>query len=156
MKSPKVSIPANARGFTLFEVLIVTALLGVIIGFSVIMSYSSITRAHVIQERDLLVSLLLSGARARALANVNESDQGVRVTPASFILFEGDNFETSPAKEETSRDSSIAITQDGADEFDIVFERLSADVHTGVGTIVLSGNERTIVFDINEAGRINW
>ncbi len=145
---------SHTTGFTLIELIVVVALLSLITGVGIVMSYSSIARANVIQERDTLVSLLLSGARARALANINESSHGVHIDAANhrYILFEGTSYPN-------NTEPSVAFNEDliiAASSDDIIFEQRSGNVLSGNGAITLTLNGRDIMFDINEAGRIDW
>lgn len=173
MKSPRVStISSNhARaklahgrlrnaGFTFIEVIVVIALVAMIAGFGVSMSYSSLAKANAIQERDTLVSLLLSGARARALANINESSHGVRIDTANdrYILFEGTSFPIGTTEPNVPFGDTLKIEANGspANDYDIIFEQRSGNVITGDGTLVLTSNGKNVTFTINEAGRIDW
>ncbi len=146
------------RGFTLIEILIVLGLVGVIASFGVIMSYSSISRVNSSQERDLLVSLLLSGARAEALANIDEKDHGVHIQDDKYILFEGSSWGSATNKRDVIRNSVVKITGPSGilPPFDVIFTRLSGNVSAGDGTITLTGNGQSIDFTINKVGRINW
>src|SRR3989344_4820009 len=139
MQSLKV---CRARGFTLIEVLVVLALVAFIAGFGLLMGFNSISRGSVAQERDLFLTSLL-GARARALANVNESPHGVHIEDDSFVLFEGNSY--------PGANHRILDRDD-----DIIFEQLSGNVVEGVGTIVLSDGAQSVTIDINGVGRIEW
>ena len=150
--------PYSHKGFTLLEILIVLGLMSMIALFGVAMSYSSISRSSVLQERDLFVSLLLSGARAQALANIHEVSHGIRIdnTLHQYILFEGDAYDDFPASHRSTAytNENITITNTGGN--DIVFEQLSGNVLSGAGTITVSDNHATQKIFINEVGQINW
>lgn len=146
-------------GFTLIEVLLVIALVGVIAGFGTAMSLSSLSRASVSQERDLFVALLLRSTRAAAVANLHESSHGVRFDNANhrYILFRGDNFATSDPitrREIPYTSDSITIENTGGDT--IVFTQLSGNVPTGEGTVSISNGVSTSTVTIRSSGQIDW
>ena len=126
------------------------ALVAFIAGFGLLMGFNSISRGSVAQERDLFLTSLL-GARARALANVNESPHGVHIEDDSFVLFEGNSYPGANHRI-LDRNDAISITPDD----DIIFEQLSGNVVVGVGTIVLSDGAQSATIDINGVGRIEW
>ncbi|OHA27352.1 MAG: hypothetical protein A3C06_04175 [Candidatus Taylorbacteria bacterium RIFCSPHIGHO2_02_FULL_46_13] len=149
----------SAGGFTLIEILVVTGLFAILVSVGAIMGFDSISRSTVQSERDLVV-LMLTGARTRALANVNQLAQGMHVTPSEIILFEGSAYDsTDPNNRSTPRNSGIEV-KNGAtppvDTFDVVFDQLSASVTMGVGIVTLSQGAQTDTIDINGQGRIEW
>jgi prepilin-type N-terminal cleavage/methylation domain-containing protein len=150
MKSPRRS---SARGFTLIEVVIVVALAAVIIAMGTIMGYDTLGRSSVHEERDLLVTLL-TGARARALANVNEQEHGVHVAADSFVLFAvdaGDPYDPGdPANVAIERRGDAVVAGDDT----VVFEQLSAAASPA--TITLTQGAASSTISINAAGRIEW
>lgn len=151
-------------GFSLIEIIIVLGLAGIMLSIGLVMSQGSIARSSVTQERDLFVSLLLAGARAQALANIDETPHGIHVDndDKEYVLFDGANWNTSDP--DTHRvtpftNPNIIIERNGVvNNFNIVFDQLSANVSTGTGTIAIkhesSDIEQLIV--INEVGQINW
>lgn len=155
MKLPKVckdNIPSRA-GFTLIEVLIVVGLIGLIATLGVLIGFDSITRSSLGGERDFLVSFIV-GARARALANVDESPQGIYIDENSVILFEGSEYNPAdPNNRISERNSSILISPNPTE---IVFEQLSANVTSGAGVFTLSSDEKTAEVDVNTVGRVEW
>lgn len=152
---------AHHRGFTFIELIIVVGLIGIILAFGMVMNLGSIGRSGVIQERDLFVSLLLSGARAKAMANINQMSHGVHIDNECnrYILFEGNSFPAPSNCDKDSREisftsSSTEISNTGGD--DIIFERLSGDVIKGAGMILIKGNNASTTIELNGIGRINW
>lgn len=147
------------RGFTFIELLIVVALMGSVIAFGAVMSMRSIARSSVIEERDLFVSLLLSGARAHAMANVGESAHGIHIDSGNqeYVLFTGTSYNPSDPDNRVTpfTNDDITITNSSGGE-DIIFDALSGNVSEGAGTISILGNgiEQQII--ITEVGQINW
>ncbi len=153
MKSRKISHD-NSRGFTLIEILVVIGLFILIFSLSAFVGFDSIARSTVAGERDSLTSLLAS-ARAHAISNVNEKKHGVHIDEdePDFVLFEGDSYSAGdPNNRPVARTSAVSVSGPG----DIIFEQLSGDVITGVGTTTLSDGSKTAEININSVGRIEW
>jgi prepilin-type N-terminal cleavage/methylation domain-containing protein len=147
------------RGFTYMELLIVLAIAGVIISFSMVMGMGSVARSSVIEERDLFVSLLLTGARAEAIANVNQKAHGIHIdNPGhTYVLFEGTAFSSSsPSNRSTPfTNSTLSITAFPTTT-NIIFEQLSGDVISGTGTITIAGPGVDTKITLNDVGQIDW
>jgi len=142
-----------SRGFTAIEILVVVAIIALLASVGTIMGFDTIGRASVHSERDLFVSLLTS-ARARALANVNEKPHGIRIEPSKFIIFERSTYGfADPADREMNRNSFIVSNPATAE---VVFSQLSANVSSGAGQYILSDGTQSAVIDINSEGRIDW
>lgn len=147
------------KGFTYIELLMVVGLIGIILAFGMVMDLGSIARSGVLQERDLFVSLLLTGARAQALANVGNTSHGIHIdnTHHRYILFEGDTYTEGAANNRITPFTSEHITIEHSDDAEnILFERLSGDVSEGAGTLTIRGNgvEQQII--ITDVGQIDW
>lgn len=139
----------------MIEVILVLALIGVIALFSIGLTFNSLGRSAVAQERDLFVSLLLRGARAAAIANINESSHGIHIDNDlnEYVLFQGTTYNASASTNRTISFTSDNIDVTGAT--DIVFEQLSGDVANEV-TLALASGEQTSSIIIRETGQIDW
>jgi type II secretory pathway pseudopilin PulG len=141
------------------ELVLVIALMGSVMAFGAVMTMRSIARSSVIEERDLFVSLLLSGARAHAMANVSESDHGIHIdnSDKEYVLFTGDTYNPSDPDNRVTpfTNDDLSITNSSGGE-NIVFEALSGNVTVGAGTISIEGNDITQEIVITEVGQINW
>ena len=148
----------HTHGFTLIELVLVIALVGIIVSFGATMSLSSLSQSNVTQERDLFVTLLLRGARAASLANVNEVSHGVQIdnTNHRYILFEGITYNASASSNRTVpyTNNVLNISNSGGDT--IVFEQLSGNVITGTGTISISNGNANQNIIIRDVGQIDW
>ena len=146
------------RGFTLIEITIVLALVGVIAAFGVAMSYSSLSQTTVTQERDLFVTLLLRSTRAAAIANMEEAPHGVYIDDANnrYILFTGTAYSSSDPDNRSVpyTDDVITVTNNGGNS--IVFDQLSGKVTSGAGTISIGNGNATQGIIIRESGQIDW
>jgi prepilin-type N-terminal cleavage/methylation domain-containing protein len=141
-----------SAGFTLIEILVVIGLFLLIFTLSTFVGFDSIARSTVFGDRDIFVSLLTT-ARAHALGNVNQKPQGVHIGLTNFVLFEGSSYSTSSTQNRpVPRTSAISITG----PTDIIFDQLSGNVSTGLGTTTLSENAKTAEININAVGRIEW
>lgn len=155
----------DKKGFSLIELLVVGALISLLLGLSLLIGYDSVARSSVSNERDLVVSLL-NTVRAKALANVNESDHGLYVDADNYVLFElrdgeddfGESDEDSHREIPRGKDVEITGPDGTTDPFEIIFIQLSADVPEdyGVGTITLFGSGQSTTIEINKYGRIEW
>ena len=152
MNTPRTS------GFTLLEMTIVIALVGVVAAFTVGVSVDSIARSSVAQERDLFVTLLLRGARASALANIKGVSHGIQIdnTNHEYILFDGTTYNSAAT---TNRhipytNNKLSVSNTGGTT--IIFEQLSGAVGTGAGTITLSNGVQSQTIAIRNSGQIDW
>ena len=149
---------SHQHGFTLIELVMVLALIGVIASFSAAMSLSSLSKSAVTQERDLFVTLLLRGARAASLANIGGTAHGVQIDNANhqYILFNGTTYTAGAASNRVIpyTNSAISITNSAGNT--IVFEQLSGSVATGAGTITISNGNSTQSIIIRAVGQIDW
>lgn len=156
MRSPKAykdNLPASQTnaGFTLIEILIVTAIVVILFGMGLFISFDFYRSFLSNSERDLLVGVL-EKARNRAMNNINQSPHGVHIASSSYILFQGSVYApASPSNEPIT--SNTAITKTGIT--DVVFSQLSGDPDT-TGSITLQSSARTDVININDEGTIEW
>ncbi len=139
------------KGFTLIEVLVVLGVFILLAGATAILSLNSINRSTVSSERDLIVQMLL-GARARALANVDQMRQGVYIDSSNIIAFEGDTY-PGVNQRSTPRNSAITVSPSPTT---LVFDRLSGSAYSGAGTVTLTQSGQSYTIDINSEGRIEW
>ena len=139
----------TTSGFTLIEILVIMGFFLILLSMGLIFGLDSISRSTLVSERDLVV-LMLTGARTRALANVNETSHGVRIESGQAVIFEG----APPGTDQRITERNSAITVSPEDE-DIVFEPLTARLSDDV-QLVLSDGSKTAVIDINTEGRIEW
>lgn len=156
MKSPSTYRPV--KGFTLFEVVIVTALFGMLMSLGLILSMDVLRGTTFRSTRDVLVSALAT-ARGQALANLHESAHGVCYEEPDFIVFRGDDYATSPDKARVPGNPGVTLSSEDdffdCDEDGIVFDQLTAN--TVGGDIVVSGEghgDETVT--VNAVGAILW
>lgn len=151
----------RTRGFTIIEIIIVLALIGIGTSFGLAMALSSVSQSSVIQERDLFVSLLLRGARAKAIANVAETGHGVYIDALChrYIFFNGDSFSPPHTcdvhpREISYTNKSITIESEGGTM--IVFAPLSGSVTVGAGTTTFTNDDAIQKITLRSVGQIDW
>lgn len=140
-----------SNGFTLIEILIIVGLFALLIASSLIIGLDSVGRSTVHGERDLAV-LMLTGARTRALANINEAPQGVYIDSSNITIFEGSSYAAGVNKRVTPRNAGISIAPNPAE---VVFDQITADVASDI-SIVFSNGSQSAQVDINTEGGIEW
>ena len=136
------------RGFTLIEILVTFALLGVIASATVWWSSSIMPVRGLDEETETLARTLM---RAREYALTRGASYTVCLGDGEYRLFRtGESGEY----ESFAYADSIAIT--GLPECDegVVFAALSAN--TEPVTVTLTEGERSRAIEVNAAGRIAW
>jgi Tfp pilus assembly protein FimT len=132
------------------------ALVGVIAGFAMSFSMSSIARSNAQSERDTLVSLLTQ-ARARAIANLNEAAHGVYVDTKNqrYVTYAKNGGCTSATTTAVHIPFQTSSTWSGPQ--DRCFGQLSlrvATAQTGTTTVTLANTSYTV--SVNSIGRMDW
>lgn len=143
-------------GFTLVEIIVVIAILGVIATISVAafvnMNKSSMLRA----ARDEVYGAL-SFARERTLASENDMVYGVHLSTSSVTRFEGNTYTAGSASNVVYSfgamvsATSTLITQNP----NIIFRRLTG-VPSATGTIFIYNGESTTTVQIHGSGLVEY
>lgn len=151
-----------SRGFTLFEVLIVIAIMVVVLGFGLFASMDSFRGGSFRSDRDLLVALL-QHARSQAINNIcvastctDGSAHGVHVDnfAHTYTVFEGTTYNATNVQNQTFQ-FSPATSISPAPTVDVDFSQLDGTI-AATKTITLTGGGRTSVITIDPSGRIYW
>lgn len=141
------------RGFTLTEVLVVIAVIGILAtaGAPSITTFLSQSGAH---DAAVIYSQMLRRAQSYAIASRFDSPWGVWVATSTIVLFKG----TSYAARDVSRDEvySTTISFSASGMTEVVFARLSG-LPSQSGTTTLSAkSSQPIPVGINAKGVVSY
>ncbi len=143
---------SDARGFTLIEVVVATAILMLIAGAGLFMSFD-VYRDYAFNSEVKVVISLLQKARSQALNNINQTDHGVYFTSSDYILFQGTSYASRSRDFDLILPVSSRIRHSGVGE--IVFQQLSGATMVS-DNLILTDTIKTATISFNVAGRINW
>lgn len=132
------------KGFTLIEILIVIAILGIISSI-VILNLSQFRNEQLLKNTTLDVVSLLSKARQNTLSSVNSTNYGVHFDGNQAVLFTGSIYSSNNATNEPIVfDSKVIIpTPSGLNiggGSDVIFERLTGETIGGTIKIQLTSD----------------
>ena len=158
MKLPSTSIrnfSRTERGFTLIEIMVAAAVMGLIMGVGTWMSFSALADSSFNAETDLIVALLQK-ARARSMSNMFQSAHGLYFDTSRYVLFRGTTYNPAdPSNEAYPQNTSVS--RSGPPAGTVVFQQLSGMVDAAqAGTIALSQDTRSATITINTQGSIDW
>jgi len=144
----------SQRGFTLTEIAIVLALIGVLASYSI---YTFRTSRALASLKDAKASLVLTleDARSKAATGSGSSDHGVRINTNEIISFEGTDYAGRASEFKVALPNGVSSSQNN---LDIIFERLSTELNIGaVTTITLTSasTSSTTQVTISPDGAIN-
>ncbi|MBX9906313.1 type II secretion system GspH family protein [Patescibacteria group bacterium] len=144
---------SRKRAFSLIEIIVTLALVGIITLCGIYLSSKYIAQQNILTERDMFISLLLVPQRMRALTNIDDTHHGIHIEKERFVLFEGESFDpTHPSNTYVTRNTPIDIQTPS----DIVFEKLSGNVISGAGTTTFKTATASTSVYVNSWGRIEW
>ncbi len=143
------------NGFSLIEIVIVIALVGVIATTGIVFGLDSHSRFLCRTERDTLIALLAE-ARSRSINNYRTVSHGVHIEEEKYVLFFGELYlSTVPTNETTLRSSSIEVFSPS----EIVFEQLTGNLLGPSSIEIIIGTPGSACHEIiylnHEAG-ISW
>jgi prepilin-type N-terminal cleavage/methylation domain-containing protein len=148
-------------GFTLFEFLIVVAILSVVGGAGLVYGMDAF-RAGAFRSDRATLHALLWRARSQAMNCVclgsgcaDARPHGVYINSAlgTYTLFQGESYATRDAEVDYVVAASPVVTRSGISE--VVFAARTA-IPNVLGDIVLSGGGRVSTTTIGQEGRIRW
>lgn len=138
-------------GFSLIEILVVTAIITVLAGIGLIVGLDSYRGYSYRSERNVAVHVLQK-ARSRAMNNMFETAHGIHFGSSEYVLFRGNAYNPSASTNESiPKNPAVTITGPA----DIVFRQLSGDSNF-TGDITITDGVRTNIISTNGEGRINW
>jgi type II secretory pathway pseudopilin PulG len=148
---------SESKGFTLFEIIIVVALMIGFFALGSLVDLNIINRRSISAEQATLVSVLQK-ARNRSMNNIYASEHKVKVDVNSYIL-SYNNSEGIPVEEFIKRNNNIEIKIEdkNGDVDEIIFEQLSGNL-VGFEEIIitLGGSQQDKEIRVKENGLIDW
>lgn len=153
MKYHNTLIHNKRRGFTLIEIVLVIAIMGILAAATTPYTVSFYKRFQLDSERNKFVSLLRQ-ARTMSMAGENSQIHGIYITSSQFIIFEGATYATRDStKDQTfSRESGVTISGSGYPEFK--FNYLTGK--TASKSWTLDNTTKNAKVTVNSEGRIDW
>ena len=149
----------SKKGFTLIEMVLVLALMGILLGMSMMYYQSSQVRADVDAQSASIVHYLRL-AQSSAASGLNDKSHGVHFETDSYTTFEGDSYNQADPKNfkmnlpETMTINAISLNGGGAN---VIFSKINGDT-TNYGTISLNSVQvnKTKTITITSVGTINY
>ncbi len=142
MVLPRIYINNQNAGFTLIEVLMVLAMLGIIASATVLFSISFFESELIYNEERTLVNLLHT-ARSRAMQNQEGTAHGLAIDPLGvneYVLFSGSSFVGADPTllQSIPRANNFTVATNSLKE--IIFSQLSGTVKTSGEIKLIDGN----------------
>ncbi len=162
----------NQKGFTLIEILISVAILSIIIGLGLFISFDFYKSYSFRSEESTIVSILQK-ARSQSMNNINQTRHGVHfASPLRYILFECPSgtlctsYATSFSHLVISSSYNVSINSPVL-PFDVIFNQLDGSCIHSTSTpnfvcdpvtqpIVINDNGKLKNITINKEGQIDW
>lgn len=158
----------TARGFTLFEVVVVLAVVAVLSSASLLVGIDSYRAYAYRSDRDLLVTAL-QHARASAMGNVCRASAestctdgrsyGVRVDSDAITIFQSGSGASDYAHRDASVDARFEISPNTTitpSTVEVVFTQLSGDVASPATITLSEPSGRTAAVTVGSEGQIGW
>jgi prepilin-type N-terminal cleavage/methylation domain-containing protein len=154
------SAERSLMGFTLIEIVVAIAILGIILSFGLIVSLDSY-RGYIFRtERSTIVSVL-TRARNKSLANINQQPHGACYDDLNknYVIFDGSSFAvaTNPTTVQANPSVSIASNPNiflcGSNVGVVFAQLIGTTTRVDIG---ITQNNRVSTTSINYEGTINW
>jgi prepilin-type N-terminal cleavage/methylation domain-containing protein len=150
--TPKFGVTPKGGGFTLLELLLVVAMMGLIATFGMNLSSSFIWRTDLSQSEYLTVTILRR-AQVLAQAQANDTDWGVHISGNQLTLFGGNTF----SGRDTSIDEEYGLgSVTISSPVDVIYHKFSGEPYNNSTTINLATNQENATLTINEVGVVNY
>lgn len=143
----------SSRGFTLIEILVVVAIIGIIVSLAATADLNTLKGDTFRAEESTIVSMLTL-ARSRAMNNMFETSHGVCYVAPNYVIFQGSTCDSAASTSELTP-ANISIASNGSTIFPaFVFNRLTGNTTNGV--IHITDGVKSADIILNNEGTINW
>lgn len=140
------------NGFTLIEIIIVVAIIGIVLSFGITIDLNKL-KGDTFQFEVATIVSILERARSQAMSNLGDSNHGFCYMEPNYILFTG-NTCTVTNSEIIQANTDIASSALTTFPTEIIFERLSG--RTNNTEILVSHGLQETNIKINNEGAIDW
>lgn len=147
------------KGFTVIEIVLVLALIGILLGMSILYYGNTQVRADIDSQASNIVHYLRL-AQSGASSGLNDKSHGIHFEAASYTTFEGDSYnQADPENFKIDLPATMtinAISLNGGGN-DVIFSKTDGDT-ANYGTISLNSAQinKTITITITSVGTINY
>lgn len=142
----------RAKGFTLLELILVVAMIGLIATFSVTLGSGFLWRSDLSSAQYLSV-VALRRAQILAQAQKGDEDWGVHIEENQLTIFKGNDFEDRNVEADEEYDLG-SVTTSG--EVDVVYHKHSGQPYDSSYEIDLVTQGEIIIITINSEGTISY
>jgi prepilin-type N-terminal cleavage/methylation domain-containing protein len=141
------------RGFTLFEILLVVALISITAGISIPV-YQSFQTRNDLEISGITIAQTLRRAQILSQAVDGDTSWGVNVAVGNITLFKGESFSLRDAGFDEVFSMPTSISVSGLEE--IVFEKFTGEPQNTGTTTLTSINNETRSININSKGTVSY
>ena len=140
---------SGRKGVTLFEVVIVSAIAALLIAEGLPIAWEFYQKIELQSEKQNITAYLIA-ARARAMANKDQSPNGLYIDAANATIFEGASYASRNTAQDLAFPRSKIVVVSGA--LEIIFSQLSGTTTAATTTLSVPVASTTVV--INPEGMV--
>lgn len=134
------------------EVLIVIAIVSMLAGLGYFLDFN-VLKSNIFSSDLNGVVDSIRRSRSKSMNNIDNSTHGIKILPDSYVLFEGQNYDSRIVSKDQIISIDPELTFSGLDE--AVFVQLSGE-STASGSITVTKGLKTSAITINYDGGVNW
>lgn len=139
-------------GFTLLELMLVVAMMGLIAVFSITLGSGFLWRSDLSSAVSTTVASLRH-AQALARAQAGDMDWGVHIGNNQLIVFQGNNFVSRDITKDEEYDlNSVTILV----PINVIYHKFSGEPYSSSSEISLTTNKETTIINVNAEGTVSY
>ena len=142
----------ESSGFTLIELVLVVAMIGIFSAFSFSLGTGFIWRTD-LSQAEIMTVFSLRRAQVLARANMNDTDWGVHLGNSALTIFSGNDFDSRDVSFDEEYDLGSVVV---SSIYDISYQKLSGRPYLSSYEINLTANEETVTVSVNSEGIVNY